>query len=128
MGKFLGKYNDFIPPSEERKKIANSLRSVVNGSILTRKSFLQEWRFIIGLVVLGIVYIGSGYYYTRMYHRMVALEKEVKELRIESLTTASTFMSMSKQSEVIKQVKKENLNLEEAVKPPYKIYIKKHAE
>ncbi len=128
MFKFKRKYNDFIPSSEERKMIANSLKDVVNGNVLTKKAFTDELPFIALLALLGLFYIANSYYYTKEYRKMIKLEKEVKELRIESLTLASDFMKMSKQSEVIKQIKKENLNLEEAVTPPYKIYLKKDEE
>ncbi len=128
MFKFTKKYNDFIPSGEERKIIKKSLTDVMNGNILTKKAFTRELPFLMLLAGLGLIYIANGYYYTKTYRKMVALEKEVKELRIESLTLASDFMKMSKQSEVIKQMRKENLNLEEAVTPPYKIYLKKDGE
>ena len=52
----------------------------------------------------------------------MALEKEVRDLRFESITAAADLMFRSKQSEVIKQVRKEGLNLEESKEPPMKLY------
>ncbi len=54
---------------------------------------------------------------------MISLEKELKELRFESITTASDLMYMSKQSEVVKRVEKEGLDLIESTEPPIKIYL-----
>ncbi len=124
MFKFSKKYNDFIPTSEERKVLAKSLRGVVNGSVLSKKEVVRELPFLVLLFVMAMVSIANGYYYMKTYREMVTLEKEVEELRIESLSLASDFMRMSKQSEVIKRIKEEKLNLEESLRPPYKIYLK----
>jgi hypothetical protein len=52
------------------------------------------------------------------------LQKEINELRAEAITTSSELMFISKQSEVVKLVKKRGIDLEESVEPPRKIVIK----
>lgn len=126
MFKFRKKYNDFIKPSEELKETSSgSVKDFIDGSILTKTEVVQQLPFIIFLVVLGIFYISNRYRSERVYRDMVGLEKELKELRFESITTASDLMYMSKQSEVVKRVKSEGLELIEATEPPIKIYLKK---
>ncbi|MBL4560060.1 MAG: hypothetical protein COC06_03410 [Bacteroidales bacterium] len=126
MFKFRKKYNDFIKPSEELKETSSgSIKDFIDGSILTKTEVVQQLPFIIFLVVLGIFYISNRYRSERVYRDMVGLEKELKELRFESITTASDLMYMSKQSEVVKRVKKEGLELIEATEPPIKIYLEK---
>lgn len=126
MFKFRKKYNDFIKPSEELKETSSgSIKDFIDGSILTKTEVVQQLPFIIFLVVLGIFYISNRYRSERVYRDMVSLEKELKELRFESITTASDLMYMSKQSEVVKRVKKEGLELIEATEPPIKIYLEK---
>lgn len=126
MFKFRKKYNDFIKPSEELKETSSgSIKDFIDGSILTKTEVVQQLPFIIFLVVLGIFYISNRYRSERVYRDMVGLEKELKELRFESITTASDLMYMSKQSEVVKRVKKEGLGLIESTEPPIKIYLEK---
>jgi len=126
MFKFRRKYNDFIKPSEELKETSSgSIKDFIDGSILTKTEVVQQLPFIIFLVVLGIFYISNRYRSERVYRDMVSLEKELKELRFEAITTASDLMYMSKQSEVVKRVKKEGLKLIEATEPPIKIYLEK---
>jgi hypothetical protein len=58
----------------------------------------------------------------------VKIQHEVKELRFESITTASGLMYISKQSEVARLVKEKKLGLEELIEPPSKIVIEKEKE
>lgn len=126
MFKFRKKYNEFIKPSEELKEISSgSIKDIIDGSILTKTEVVQQLPFIIFLVILGIFYISNRYHSERVYRDMIGLEKELKELRFESITTASDLMYMSKQSEVVKRVKNEGLDLVESTEPPIKIYLKK---
>ncbi|PKQ60767.1 hypothetical protein BZG02_18020 [Labilibaculum filiforme] len=126
MFKFRKKYNDFIKPSEELKETpSGSIKDFIDGSILTKAEVVYQLPFIIFLVVLGIFYISNRYRSERVYRDMVSLEQELKELRFEAITTASALMYMSKQSEVVKRVENEGLDLMEATEPPIKIYLKK---
>lgn len=50
------------------------------------------------------------------------LEKEVTDLRFESISAAADLMLMRKQSEIIKRIKNEGLALEESKEPPVKLY------
>lgn len=126
MFKFRKKYNDFIKPSEELKETTSgSVKDFIDGSILSKSAVVQQLPFILFLVSLGIFYISNRYKSERVYRDMVSLEKELKDLRFESITTASDLMYMSKQSEVVKRVKNEGLNLIESTEPPIKIYLEK---
>ncbi|RUT78139.1 FtsL-like putative cell division protein [Ancylomarina longa] len=124
MFKFGKKYNDFIKPSEELKETpSGSIKDFIDGSILTKTAVVQQLPFVLFLVGLGIFYISNRYHSERVYRDMVTLQKELKDLRFESITTASDLMYMSKQSEVVKRVKKDGLDLIESTEPPVKIYI-----
>ncbi len=126
MFKFRKKYNDFIKPSEELKETpSGSIKDFIDGSILSKTAVVQQLPFILFLVALGIFYISNRYRSERVYRDMVSLEKELKDLRFEAITTASDLMYMSKQSEVVKRVKREGLDLIESTEPPIKIYLEK---
>ncbi len=126
MFRFRKKYNDFIKPSEELKETSSgSIKDFIDGSILTKSAVVQQLPFVLFLVALGIFYISNRYRSERVYRDMVSLEKELKDLRFEAITTTSDLMYMSKQSEVVKRVKREGLDLIESTEPPIKIYLEK---
>ncbi|WP_421920635.1 FtsL-like putative cell division protein [Marinifilum sp.] len=126
MFRFRKKYKDFVSPRKEQKEISSaSLKDFIDGSILTKSAVVQQLPFVLFLVILGIFYISNRYKSEKVYRNMVSLEKELKDLRFESITTASDLMYMSKQSEVLKRVQKEGLGLTESIEPPVKIYIDK---
>ena len=121
---FKKKYKDFISPKEEIKESpSGSFKDIISGSVLSKDVVVLHLPFILFIAGLAIYYIGNRYRSERVYRDMVSLEKELKELRFESITTASALMYMSKQSEVLKRVNKEGLDLIESTEPPIKIYL-----
>jgi hypothetical protein len=72
---------------------------------------------------LAIVYIANRYNAEKVMRQTVVLQNELKEMRSESITTASELMFISKQSEVSKLVKIKGLDLYESVEPPKKIIV-----
>ena len=126
MFRFRKKDNDFVSPVKERKETSSaSVKDFIDGSILTKSAVIQQLPFVLFGVILGIIYISNRYKSEKVYKDMINLEKELKDLRFESITTASDLMYMSKQSEVLKRVKKDGLELGESTEPPIKIYINK---
>lgn len=124
MFSFRKKYKDFINPKDEMNEIlSGSFKDIISGNVLSKDKFIHHIPFILFVAILGIYYISNRYQSERTYREMVSLEKELKELRFESITTASQLMYMSKQSEVVKRVKREGLDLIESIEPPIKIYI-----
>ena len=121
---FKKKYKDFISPKEEIKETpSGSFKDIISGSVLSKDVVVHHLPFILFIAILSIYYISNRYHSERVYRDMVGLEKELKELRFESITTASQLMYMSKQSEVVKRVEKEGLDLIESTEPPIKIYL-----
>jgi len=112
-------FTDIKKESDELK--GTSIRDVLNGSLLTRGIILKNIGFIIWLTFLGIVYIGNSYHAEKVARSINRLQREVKDLRAESIINAAELMRISRQSEVQKMVKNSRLELKESVEPPYKI-------
>ena len=91
------------------------------GKMLVDQGLKRNIKFIVFLMVIGIVYIANGYHMEKLYMEKVALEKEVDELRFESITTASELMRLSVQSEVEKRIREAGLDLVQSRVPPVKI-------
>lgn len=100
-----------------------SVKGLLEGSLLAEKLRRNIW-FVLFVTFLGIWYISNGYATEKLHRERVALEKEVRDLRFESITSAADLMFMRKQSEVIKRIKNEGLTLEESKEPPVKLYRK----
>jgi len=124
--RFRKKNIDFVEESTEQNELKKgSFKSLLDGSLLTRKRVIRQLPFILFLTFLAIIYIGNRYHAEKIVRKTVVLQNEIKELRAEAITTASELMFISKQSEVSKLVKQNNLKLEESVEPPTKINISK---
>ena len=102
---------------------APSVKGLLEGSLLAEK-LRTNIRFVLFATFLGIWYISNGYSTEKLHRERIALEKEVRDLRFESVTTAADLMLIRKQSEVIKRIRQEGLTLEESKEPPVKLYRK----
>ncbi len=70
------------------------------------------------VVVLTVLYIINRLNIEDRLRRISELTDEVKELRYEAITTSSELMNMSKQSEVLRRIEAEGLDLKELTEPP----------
>ena len=117
------KVKDFVSPSQEQKEVlAESMKEVLDGRLLADTVLRRNMGFILFLTLLGILYIANGYNTEKLYMKKVALEKELGNLRFESVTTASELMRISVPSEVERRVKEAGLDLVQSKEPPVKLY------
>lgn len=113
---------EFIDPKEENKEYKKtSFKELIDGSILTRKVIVKQLPFILFISFLAAVYIGNRYHAEKVIRDISKLQEEVQDLRAQAITSASELMFISKQSEVLRLVKENQLGLEESVEPPMKI-------
>ena len=112
-------FTDIKKESDELK--GASFRDVLNGSLLTSGIILRNIGLVVWLTFLGIVYIGNSYHAEKVARSINRLQREVKDLRAESITTAAELMYVSRQSVVQQMVKNSKLEVKESVEPPYKI-------
>ncbi|MEY1639491.1 FtsL-like putative cell division protein [Tenuifilum osseticum] len=107
------------PEDKKGKKVG--AKDFISGRILTHEMVSGQMPYIIFLVVLAIIYIANNYHYNNLLRTELKLRKEVKNLRAESITTAAQYMSISRQSEVVKLVEEKGLGLIESRVPPKKL-------
>jgi hypothetical protein len=114
----------------KRKTVSNKnegkmpLRNILDGSILTRDSVIEQLPYLLFLTLIAVFYIGNRYHAEKIVRESIQTQAELKELRAESITSASKLMFISKQSEVARLVSKQGLELKEAVEPPKKLRVK----
>ncbi len=98
-----------------------SLRDLLDGNVLTRKTVMKQSRFIFLLVLIAFLSIANRNHAEKTVIRLSRLQGDVKELRAQSITISSDLVRISRQSEVVRLVKRYELGLEENLEPPKKL-------
>ena len=115
------KKNIEFDPSIEEKEKSFSLRDLLDGNVLTRKAVLKQTRFILLLVLIAFISIANRNHAEKTVIRLNRLQNDVKEMRAESITISSVLVRISRQSEVVRLLKRYELGLEENLEPPKKL-------
>jgi len=115
---------EFIPTKQEIKESSKfSFKDLLGGNVLSKEVVTRQIPFLLFVTAAIILYIFNQYQGENVMRQIMALEKSVKELRAESVSTAFDLQEISKQSEVTRMVIDQGLSLQEAKTPPYKIVI-----
>ncbi len=109
-------------PKESRLGI--SLRTILDGSILTRDAVVRLLPLGLYLTFLIVAYIGNSYYSEKIIRRTSKVRNELKELEYEYISTKSDLMHISKQSEVAIRLDSLKTGVKESLVPPIKIFEK----
>ncbi len=118
------KDKDFVGTDDESlRKI--SVRDFVSGRIFTREVVVKQLPYFGFLIVLAFIYISNHFQMEKLLKKAATLNKEIQELRIESITTSSDLMYFSKQSVILDKVRAAGVDLEELTDPPRRIEISK---
>jgi len=124
--KKISKVKDFDNYNEEIRELKGvTFKDVINGKFVTGKLVTKQYRYIILLAAIAFYYIHNHYIVENLQKELYTLNKEVKELRYEALTTSSDLMSMSKPSEVLAKIQQQGIELEELSEPPRILYVSK---
>jgi hypothetical protein len=112
---------------EPLKKVTTGalLKDLISGSTITDKIILKNLGYLLMLTLLGAIYIANRFHAEKLTRETTRLQKEVRDLRAESLSTSTDLMYASKQSEVFRLVREKELNLEELREPPFKLIVDK---
>jgi len=111
--------------NKQKVKTGSFIKELLSGSMITEKIILKNLWYVILVTFLAAVYIGNRFHAEKITRETTRLQKEVKELRAESLSVSADLMYLSRQSEVVRLVKERGLNLEELRTPPYKLIVDK---
>ena len=114
-------------PKDNSKQVkpGSFVKELLSGSMVSEKIILKNLGYVALITLLTAIYIGNRFHAEKITREMTKLQKEVKDLRAESLSTTADLMYISKQSTVFNLVKEKGLNLEELKTPPYKLLVHK---
>src|SRR5664279_510144 len=106
-------------------KPGSFIKEFLSGSMVSEKIILKNLGYISLITFLAAVYIGNRFHAEKITREETKLQREVKDLRAEALSTSADLMDISKQSEVFSMVREKGLNLEELKAPPFKLLVDK---
>jgi hypothetical protein len=101
------------------------IKELLSGSMVSERIILKNLGYISLITLLTAIYIGNRFHAEKITRESTRLQREVKDLRAESLSTSADLMSLSKQSVVFSMVREKGLNLEELKTPPFKLLVDK---
>ena len=110
--------------TKQAKRGEGFIKSLFSGSLISEKLILGNLGYITLLTLFGAIYIGNRFHAEKVIRRTDILQKEVKELRSEAMSTSADLMYLSKQSEVARMVRQKGLGLNDLSEPPYKLVVK----
>jgi hypothetical protein len=102
-------------------RVGKALRSVLDGSILTREIMVRLVPFILFLTVLGVAYIANAYYAEKTIRQSIRLRKELRDQENDYRSTKSELMMCSRQSALAAML--DSTGVVESVVPPTKIFV-----
>jgi cell division protein FtsL len=110
--------------NEKMKPASGSfLKELLSGTMVSEKIILSNLGYITLVTVLLALYIANRFNAEKITRESSKLQREVKDLRAEALSTSADLMYLSRQSEVYRLVREKGLNLEEMKTPPYKLIV-----
>jgi hypothetical protein len=114
-----------IKNNTKQIKPGSFIKELLSGSMVSEKIILKNLGYVSLITFLTAVYIANRFHAEKVTREMIKLQREVKDLRAESLSTSADLMFISKQSEVFNLIKEKGINLEELKTPPYKLLVNK---
>lgn len=139
--------NRYRPPSEEtpgrqkqertsRKSTGNGtrllktpallIRQLLDGTLFANEKVVKNIPYILFIAGLAILYITNSATAERNRRELVNLTDELKELRYKYISTKSSVMFLSNQSQISERLKETGIR--ESTVPPVKIFVKTPSE
>jgi cell division protein FtsL len=110
----------------ENIKKKSNVKSFMNGEILIDEHVTKHVPFILFLGILGFLLIANRNWAEHTNEKVNKLKGTIYELRSESVTISAKLMDASRQSEVLKRVKRAGIELNEQTGPIKEIYVNKN--
>ena len=103
-------------------KIRQTVYDILKGGFLVDEGAAKNWSMLVFLAGLALVMIASSHNIDRKVQKIAVLNKEMRELRSEFVSTRSDLMKVKMESTIIRKLAEEGLFVAE--NPPQKIVVK----
>lgn len=121
--------SDEIPAQEKpkaKKKKITPLKSIIQGTILTREKVVNQLPFLIYIVFIAVLYIANSYNADKAIIESTRIKKANEEYRYAYISTHSKLMNVSRQSELARKLV--TTGLKELKVPPRKIIVTQNTD
>jgi hypothetical protein len=115
---------DFLEKPKAKKKRNTPLKSIIQGTILTREKVVNQLPFLFYIVFIAILYIANSYNADKVIIESTRIKKANEEFRYAYISTHSKLMNVSRQSELAHKLV--TTGLKELKVPPHKILVPDH--
>jgi hypothetical protein len=106
---------------QSESRVGKAIRSVLDGSILTRENAIRLLPFVLFLTLICVAYIGNSYYAEKTIIKTDKIRKQLKDLEVRFISSKAELMMCSKRSEVSLMV--DSIGVIESLQPPKKIFV-----
>ena len=114
-------------PKQKKQKNKNFFQryvfDVLGGDFLANEWARKQTNYLLFLAAIALVYIANSYYTEDIARKIDKINRELKELQFEYISTKSEVMHHGKQSELARKL--QPTGLKESVEPVKKIIISK---
>lgn len=100
------------------------LENVLGGQILARRGLTKNWKFIIYIFILVIVYISIHFWTRNTMQRIARNEETLRNLRSEYLGKYTRLLYSGKRGEIEQLLEQNGLELLPPDTPPTRINLK----
>lgn len=107
---------------KNKKETKNGLWGILRGDILKEDFLAKNGKLIILVVIMTFFLIGNRYNAIQKLREIEKLQKQLTDLKFEHLSISSELTGNSRPSQIEQLVKEQNLDLEGAKTPPYKLH------
>ena len=115
---WLKKVIESIKGNEDFSDIKSStVRDVINGNFLTKNFFRKQYKLILLMAFLAVVYVNNRYVCETQLAHAIELKKQIKDLKYESLTLSAQLMGVSRQTSIMQLLNEKGIQLKEAKTP-----------
>ena len=101
----------------------NGIYSLLKAKFLVSDDALKNWKFIVFLVLIGMIMIANNHLYDAKNYKITELTNQVKELRSEFVDKRSELMKLKMESTVAQKMEARQIFPSEV--PPVKVKKKK---
>ncbi len=96
---------------------SSSVRDVINGNFLTKNFIRKQYKLILLMAFLAVVYVNNRYECETQLAHAIELKKQIKDLKYESLTLSAQMMGVSRQTSIMQLLNEKGIQLKEAKTP-----------
>lgn len=98
-----------------------SFKSVIAGDVFSSEKLDKHVFYMLFIVLLVVFYIGNGYHAYTLDKENKRIDREIKELRAEFVSTQATLIEKMKYNNIQKQILEKNIDIKDLQSPPYTI-------